>query len=88
MIERCYDPYSLSYDNYGGRGVTVCDEWIEDKQEFIDWAIANGWKNELELDKDILGDGLLYSPTTCCWVTREVNQKFKRPPRKRKNITI
>lgn len=68
MIRRCYDPKNAQYHNYGGRGVTVCDEWKNDYQKFLDWSINNGYKKELQLDKDTKGNGLLYSPDTCCFI--------------------
>lgn len=73
MISRCYDSDNRSYKNYGGRGVSVCDEWRNNYQSFLDWSLANGWSPGLEIDKDIKGNGLLYSPETCCWVTGLVN---------------
>lgn len=78
MLNRCYNKKHPSYNSYGGRGVVVCDEWYNDYQKFLDWAIYNGWKHGLQLDKDIKGDGLLYSPDTCSWVTRSANQNNKR----------
>lgn len=78
MKQRCYDPKQTNYKNYGGRGVKVCDEWISDFKAFYDWAINNGWKYGLHIDKDIIGDGKLYSPDTCCFVTRKENNNRKR----------
>jgi len=78
MIKRCYEKKNKSYSYYGGRGVIVCDEWKNNYQKFLDWALANGYKEGLQLDKDIVGDGLLYSPETCCWVTKKINQQNKR----------
>lgn len=78
MIARCYNKTDTAYSNYGGRGVRVCDEWLSDYQKFVDWANSNGFKKHLHLDKDIKGDGLLYSPDTCCWVTQTVNSSNKR----------
>lgn len=73
MKQRCYNKKCSSYKNYGGRGVIVCYEWIISASAFIYWGINNGWENGLELDKDIKGNGLLYSPETCCFVTTKVN---------------
>lgn len=78
MIERCYNPKSISYHNYGGRGVTVCDEWKTDYQSFLDWSLKNGYSESLCLDKDIKGNGLIYSPDSCLWVTRVLNNNNKR----------
>lgn len=73
MICRCYNKNHKTYKHYGGRGVKVCDEWRNDYQKFLDWSLANGWAKGLQLDKDIKGNGLLYSPETCSWVTRIQN---------------
>lgn len=73
LKSRCFNPNRKSYKNYGGRGVTVCDEWKNDFMAFYNWAITNGWQQGLQIDKDILGNGLLYSPETCCWVTQKKN---------------
>lgn len=73
MIDRCYKKTNQSYEIYGAIGVRVCDEWVADIKKFYDWAIANGWRQGLQIDKDIKGDGLLYSPNTCCFVTGKQN---------------
>ena len=73
MIRRCYNREDDSYPTYGGKGVVVCEEWRNDYQKFLDWSLANGWDKGLRLDKDILGNGLLYSPNTCKWATQLEN---------------
>lgn len=75
MIQRCTNPKASGYNNYGGRGVMVCDEWLYNYKHFYDWAMGNGWAKEFQLDKDTKGDGLLYSPETCCFVTRKQNNR-------------
>ena len=81
MISRCYDPEAKGYKNYGGSGVTVCKEWLYSPQAFIDWSLANGFEEELVIDKDILCDELeispkVYSPSTCKWITASENSKY------------
>ena len=78
MIMRCYNEKFDNYRYYGGRGVIVCDEWKNDYQAFLDWSLANGYADDLEIDKDIKGDGKIYSPETCQWVTRKKNCRNKR----------
>ena len=78
MMHRCYNPKHISYKHYGGRGVMVCEDWKNDYQKFLDWSLANGWQDGYQIDKDILGDGMLYSPGTCKWVSREDNGYAKR----------
>ena len=73
MIIRCYDKECKNYRFYGAKGVIVCDEWKNDYQKFLDWALNNGWAKGLQLDKDINGNGKLYSPECCLWVTGKVN---------------
>lgn len=80
MINRCHSENDTAYKYYGERGVRVCKEWREDGQKFFNWAINNGWKQGLQLDKDIIPLKLgipakLYSPKMCCFVTREENLK-------------
>jgi len=77
VIKRCYDPKHHAYKYYGGRGVEVCKEWREDNRKFCKWALENGYSKELQLDKDIKGNGLLYSPDTCVWVTKKENLTVK-----------
>lgn len=82
MKERCYKQYSLSYHNYGGRGIRVCDEWLDLKNghdNFVRWALANGYSDDLTLDRiDVNGD---YSPSNCRWVTRSVQARNTRNTR-------
>lgn len=83
MNRRCDDPKHISYINYGARGVTVCDEWKNDYQKFLDWALLHGWEKGLNIDKDIIPKqlglvGMLYCPEYCCFVTTEENNNTKR----------
>lgn len=82
MIRRCNNPLHPDYHNYGGRGVKVCKQWEEDYQNFLNWSLSNGWQKGLQLDKDIKGEGLLYSPDSCIWVTSFENANNKRNTKK------
>ena len=76
MKQRCYNPNNRSYKNYGGRGITVCQEWKEDFQTFYDWAIANGYKKGLEIDRiDVNGN---YEPDNCRWTNSKKNNNNRR----------
>ena len=67
MKARCYYKTTAPYANYGGRGITVCDEWRESFTAFRDWAFGNGYVEGLSLDRiDPNGN---YEPSNCRWVT-------------------
>lgn len=78
MMKRCYNKNADNYRWYGGSGVVVCEEWKKDNNIFIDWSLKNGYKEGLQLDKDKLGNGKIYSPETCQWITKHENTSYKR----------
>lgn len=67
MKERCYRPMHMHYKNYGGRGITVCDEWKDDYIAFARWAYKNGYRDDLTIDREN-NDGN-YEPSNCRWIT-------------------
>ena len=67
MKTRCYNPNSLSYYRYGGRGIKICDEWKDNFLAFALWALDNGYRDDLTIDRiDNDGD---YEPSNCHFVT-------------------
>ena len=67
MKTRCCNSNFKAYARYGGRGITVCDEWLHDFAAFRDWALANGYRDDLTLDRKET-DGP-YAPWNCRWAT-------------------
>lgn len=66
MKARCYNHNSISYPNYGAKGITVCEEWKNFKT-FMDWALANGYNDKLTLDRIDYNKG--YTADNCRWIT-------------------
>lgn len=83
MINRCYNKKHTYYYNYGGRGITICDEWKEDYEKFCEWVNKSGYKVGLTLDRIDNDKG--YSPDNCRWATRKEQNRNQRTNRK---ITI
>lgn len=75
LKQRCLNPNSNNYKNYGGRGIKLCEEWKE-FSNFYDWSIKNGYKQELELDR-INNDGN-YEPSNCRWIEKVKNGRNRR----------
>jgi len=71
MITRVTNQKESHWHRYGGRGITICNEWRNDFMAFYNWAIANGYEKGLTIDR-INNDGN-YEPSNCQWITMEEN---------------
>ena len=81
MKDRCYNPKNKKYKDYGGRGIIICDEWINDFEAFANWAYDNGYienasRGECTIDRiDVNGN---YCQQNCRWVNQKVQTNNKR----------
>ena len=79
MKDRCYNHNCDSYHNYGGRGITVCDEWRNNYQNFQEWALRNGYTDDLTIDRSNVNGN--YEPSNCRWLTQQEQSFNKRTNR-------
>ena len=85
MKNRCYNPKIHNYHRYGGRGITICDEWRNDFQAFYEWAMANGYDENapyMQCTIDRIDNDKGYSPDNCRWVDMKVQNNNKSNNRK------
>ena len=83
MMARCYDTRHREYNNYGGRGIAVCDDWLGENgyDVFAEWAFLNGYDpnakhGECTIERKNVDD--IYCPDNCCWITNQQQQNNRR----------
>lgn len=81
MLARCQNENNPQFDDYGGRGITVCPEW-HDFSTFAAWAAVAGYSSNLTIDRIDNDSG--YAPRNCRWATRLQQSRNKRPRRDQK----
>ena len=74
MTYRCYKEDSKSYKFYGAKGIKVCDEWLNDPSKFEKWAIENGYRDDLTIDR--IDSNKDYEPSNCRWVPKKLNSQL------------
>ena len=73
MKHRCYNPNNKAYSRYGHKGIRVYDEWINSRKAFYEWALSNGYKEDLSIDRIDNSKG--YFPENCRFVTPKVQTR-------------
>lgn len=79
MKGRCYEKRHISYPNYGGRGISICDEWLEKPKLFFDWALSHGWQPGLDIDRE--KNDCDYNPDNCRFVPPKTSSRNRRSSR-------
>lgn len=75
MMQRCYNIKEKNYFRYGGRGIKICKEWLNNPLLFEEWSLQNGYQDDLTIDR--IDSNKDYCPENCRWVTLEDNARYK-----------
>lgn len=76
LRKRCNNPKHQRYYDYGAKGILVCEEWNINFMSFYNWALDNGYKSDLSIDR--INNNLGYSPDNCRWATQEIQSRNTR----------
>lgn len=75
MKDRCYNSNNKDYKTYGGKGIKICEEWLNSEEAFEDWSLNNNWVEGLTIDR--IDSDKDYCPDNCRWITASNNSKYK-----------
>jgi hypothetical protein len=78
IIQRCLNPKNPNYENYGKRGINICDEW-KIFENFLTWTTNSNYSDSLEIER--INNNLGYFPENCIWSTRSIQCFNKRSGR-------
>lgn len=75
MKTRCFNEKDSAYKYYGGRGVTICEEWKNNFELFYNWSLQNGYEDGLSIERKNVNEN--YCPENCCWIAKEEQARNK-----------
>ena len=76
--DRTLNPKHKRYSDYGGRGITICEEWKNDFMSFYNWAVLNGYEENKGLSIDRIDNDVNYEPNNCRWTTPTIQSRNRR----------